>query len=125
MRHRGFTVIELMIVITILGILGVVAVGASGVFRVEHVDEQNAQVEQYAAEMGYTLTGKHCQTADSDGDGYVSCDVNIKTKDGQEKTLALDCATTRGVRSYYSTGCRVSKGRGVNNVNVGGVGVPQ
>jgi len=40
----------------------------------------------------YTVVGKNCQSEDTDGDAYVSCDVRIKSG-ADERTLHLQCPT--------------------------------
>ena len=56
----------------------------------------------YAKDMGYEVVGVSCTGTDTDGDGYVSCTLQVK---GHQDPIALEC--TRGEFTFTS-GCKVA-----------------
>lgn len=68
------------------------SVGACTPAQVQEMSERNAKT--YAAKMGIKYTGMNCSTTDSDGDGYVSCDLNTPTG-----IVSIECA-------LWGSGCK-------------------
>ncbi len=61
----------------------------------------------YASKMyaDYFVIGHSCQGEDTNGDGYVTCNIRIKSKEsGAEKTLTLQCPTY--IKSFMATNCK-------------------
>ena len=55
------------------------------------------EAQQWLTEMGYQYYGYSCSNVDSDGDGYVSCTVNLKE---HPDPLLIEC------RAYNGHGCK-------------------
>ena len=58
-------------------------------------------VKMYA---DYNAIGYSCQGEDSNNDGYVTCNIRIKSMAGVEKTLTLQCPTY--IKSWMATSCK-------------------
>lgn len=69
-----------------------------GCIRVDPEGSKNNAMG-YAKELGYNPLGAACSSADSDGDGYVSCTVRLG--DG-EPPLALEC------QWLFGEGCKMA-----------------
>jgi hypothetical protein len=75
-------------------------------------DEAEGYAKEFVAKNfpGQEVISIECQNADSDDNGYVSCTVSIKGKDGEPKLLALECAATWPYEGRWAmNGCRVPK----------------
>lgn len=72
--------------------------------------EQSAK--KFVSQLQLELQGEPvCTTIDSDGDGYVSCTVALKSKEGAPiQTMAIQCAglTADGCAARYTEGCKQS-----------------
>jgi len=97
---KGFTVIELMIVLAIVGILAVVGLGVYGsVSGANQAKATEAATAYSVAMFGAQPAGVMCSNSDSDSDGYVSCDV--KLPDGSIEQL--QCPAWG---SFFNDGCK-------------------
>lgn len=54
----------------------------------------------------YFVMGQVCQGEDTDNDGYVSCDLRIKSSQ-REDVINLQCPTL--LKSYLGTSCKESR----------------
>lgn len=103
-NNRGATVVEVMIVVFIAAV--VFGIGARACMVGESQKKAaGSEVSGWASEMGYKVHGVSCADVDSDGDGYVSCTVDIETSDGRRETRQIEC---RGAYSF-GHGCRDPK----------------
>ncbi|MCX6714817.1 MAG: type II secretion system protein [Candidatus Uhrbacteria bacterium] len=108
---KGFTLIELMIVLAIISILAVVV---GGMFRgcsavSGSKQEAMATMRTYATEMGWKMVGGTCADTDSDGDGYISCTINVQEVEGAPPVAkALQCAS--GAAISRTGGCKLAQG---------------
>lgn len=61
--------------------------------------------EDYASKMysDYVIVGKNCQGEDSNGDGYITCNLRLKSATN-EKTVTLQCPTF--IKSFMATSCK-------------------
>ncbi len=89
----------------VLVLLALVVVGGmracTGVLNVDHkAAEQEAT--KWAGQMGIEPVGVSCANIDSDGDGYVSCMVSSRKKDGSIELHAVECSVAISINS----GCR-------------------
>jgi type II secretory pathway pseudopilin PulG len=92
----------LLIVVAILGII--LAIAGFGVTRCsssQSTAEEEARA--YALKMGMNIKGLSCMNRDTDGDGYVSCTLNVVEKDGRETPVPIECAAKW---SYNNDGCK-------------------
>lgn len=69
----------------------------------KHNAEKGAKA--WAKSMGITPSGIVCASQDSDGDGYVSCTIAQKSKNGTITPTAIECAAAFSL----SEGCRMPK----------------
>jgi hypothetical protein len=65
----------------------------------------DAFVQKLYAE--YTILGKSCQSEDTDGDSYVSCDFRIKNPQSEEKVIHLQCPGIR--KTLLGNSCKESR----------------
>lgn len=68
-------------------------------------DNAEAEARAYASNMNMKLHGVSCVDYDTDGDGYVSCTLNVDEGNGQSRTEAIECATMFS----WNSGCRAVK----------------
>ena len=113
MKTKGFTLIELMIVISILGIVGAILFRACGGVNLGSAEHAQENATKYLNNMGYEFKGVSCTGTDSDGDGYISCDVNLS--DGNR--LRLDCAS--GGVMTRTEGCKEKAAVDMRTNNLG------
>lgn len=99
---RGFTLIELIIVVAVIGVLvGLVGIGVTKCSSSQGTAEEEARA--YASKMGMEIKGLSCMNRDTDGDGYVSCTLNVVEKDGKTTPVPIECAAKW---SYNNEGCK-------------------
>jgi prepilin-type N-terminal cleavage/methylation domain-containing protein len=104
--RKGFTLIELMIVIAILAILGTVVVTSLRGCGRGSKEDAMASAQQYVGEMGWEYVAGTCAGNDSDGDGYISCDLRVRESKGAEYVVEkhLECAS--GSVTSTTSGCK-------------------
>lgn len=99
---RGFTLIELIIAVAIIGIfVTLVGFGITKCSSSRGTAEDEAR--DYAQKMGMEIKGVSCMNRDTDGDGYVSCTLNVVEKDGKTSSVPIECASKW---SYNNDGCK-------------------
>lgn len=67
-----------------------------------------SEAKNYVSKLypGYTIGGSVCQGEDTDGDTYVSCDLNIgNTTDN--RVINIQCPTI--VKSFLGTSCKQAR----------------
>lgn len=104
MKNKGFTLVEVLIVIAIIAIVLTIIAGALG-SGCNDYPKNKPSADYYAMEfakkMGGEVTGVVCVAQDTDGDGYVSCTVFRKDRD----PFAIECAS----QFTYNQGCKMPK----------------
>lgn len=60
---------------------------------------------------GHTIVNVKCQDADSDQDGYVSCNLSMRTPEGSIVMPPIECSG--GWVQVFHDGCRFPKAHGV------------
>ncbi|MDO8463288.1 MAG: hypothetical protein Q7S96_03380 [bacterium] len=63
-----------------------------------------AEFDTYLKEMhgDKTILGRTCAGTDSDGDGYVSCEANVRGLLGTEQMVIVECAAS----FTWASGCK-------------------
>lgn len=79
-------------------------------------ESANNNAKVYATEMGWSIKGSSCSGADSDGDGYVSCSVNLSLPEGKEEVKGINCGYDRVFAPLgQNTGCKIPN---IQNINL-------
>lgn len=70
-----------------------------------NVTANRSNAEQWVKSTlpGYELIGFNSATLDSDGDGYITCDISVR-KSEDIRLLQLDCPTTGNPFSFQKGG---------------------
>jgi len=100
-RNHGFTLVELLIVVSIIGVIGAIVFGF--IFRscTSNSGEAEAEARKYAASLGVEIKGVSCTDRDTDHDGYVSCSISYNDN-GKLAITPVECAT----RWSTNSGCK-------------------
>lgn len=116
MKNRGFTIIELLIVVAVVAVVGVLVMSVAGAgCSMGSADHAEAAAQAHAGKLGWKVKGIACAGTDTDGDGYISCTVGLGN--GDERNL--ECES--GGSLSRASGCKqaplikqnVSGGNGV------------
>ncbi len=119
-RMRGFTLIEMMIVIFIVGCFGAVAVGACAGCSLVSAPEVQSSAEKQCRSYASTMLGQRnptcaCMGVDGDHNGYVTCQVaRPGTSDGGVSHTPLQVECRANWIFSPDEGCRTPNFRGVN-----------
>jgi flagellar basal body-associated protein FliL len=67
-----------------------------------------SEAKNYVAKLypGYTIGGSVCQGEDTDGDTYVSCDLNIGNTT-ENRVINIQCPTI--IKSFLGTSCKQAR----------------
>lgn len=111
--QRGFTLVELVIVIVVLGIIGTVALGGLGVGASSRSSNATGYARDWARRFkGWSSPVVECMGNDTDGNGYVTCTIG----DGHGTVDQIECAANTVIE--VNTGCRAYRrtiGVDINN----------
>ena len=104
-KSRGFTLVELLIVVAIIGIIVVLAGGF--IFNSCSSSKGTAEDEarKYGVSLGLEVKGVSCTNRDTDGDGYVSCSISY-IDNGKISIMPVECASRWTVNN---DGCKAQK----------------
>lgn len=71
----------------------------------EDVERQaKANAHSWCEDMGLSCVGLSCSGSDSDMDGYVSCDLNVRDSDGHTEMVSVSCGYRQG--PGVNNGCK-------------------
>ena len=96
-KVKGFTLIEIIIVLSLMGIVGLVITGTILSYDPDYIAKRHDQVTQSAEMWAQNLNQEvrvSCMNLDTDMNGYHSCTIFREDKD----PLGIECNTE---------GCRV------------------
>ena len=82
----------------VLVALGAIIFNFGGMMGLNSNKAEKAATEYVTKLYGNDAKGVSCSNSDSDGDGYVSCDVNTG-----EKVILLECPT---FNSFFNSKCK-------------------
>lgn len=103
MKSRGYTVAEILIVVSIMGVLAVFVFAAALKMTGCNGNGAPEEARKWAEKMSLHPEGVECARQDTDGDGYVSCTISSKKSDGTMELTAVECASDWTMNS----GCRL------------------
>lgn len=103
------TVIQLCLGTAAVGVAALVAIGLTSGCQ-ENLEPPEQAAGRFVQDLHVKLVGKpNCAGVDTDGDGYVTCTLNVDDGDGRSHFESLQCAGYRaGGMGYgkYATGCK-------------------
>ncbi len=99
--------LKIVLVLAVLLAIGIFLASTIGVNKVRSM-RATTESTKYVAKLypGYTIGGSVCQGEDTDGDSYVSCDLNIGNAT-DNRVINIQCPTI--IKSFLGTSCKQAR----------------